>query len=224
MTARRAHTHQTVVEWFDAGMDPVTGTIGGILAAFGLSGAAGLNAWLPLLAVGVADRAGWLALDSPYDALSSVPGMIVVGLLLVLDLIGDKIPVLDSVLHSIGLVIAPVSGAVLFTAQTDLTSDLNPAVGAVLGALTAGGMHAGRAAVRPFVTASTIGVGNPAVSAAEDGTSLVMTLLAFAVPVLAFLLVITALGLIIWLLIRARRWMRSRRSTRPVPQDDTPPV
>ena len=33
-------------------MDPVTGTLGGILAAFGLSGAAGLNAWLPLLAAG----------------------------------------------------------------------------------------------------------------------------------------------------------------------------
>lgn len=195
-------------------MDPVTGTIGGILAAFGLSGAAGLNAWLPLLAIGVGDRAGWVDLDSPYDALSSTPGLIVVGLLLVLDLIGDKVPALDSALHAIGLVIAPASGAVLFAAQTDVTSDLNPAVGALLGALTAGGLQAGRAAVRPFVTASTAGIGNPAVSAAEDGISLLMTLLAFVLPVLAFLLVVAALGLVIWLVLRARRWMRSRRSPR----------
>lgn len=198
-------------------MDPVTGTFGGILAAFGLSGAAGLNAWLPLLAVGIGDRAGWLALDSPYDALSSTPGMIVVGLLLLLDLIGDKIPALDSVLHMIGLVIAPASGAVLFAAQTDLTSDLSPAVGAVLGAVTAGSLQAGRAAVRPFVTASTVGLGNPAVSAAEDGMSLLMTGLAFVVPILAFLLVVVALGLILWLVLRARRWMRTRRSTRAGP-------
>jgi len=196
-------------------MDPVTGTLGGILAAFGLSGAAGLNAWLPLLAVGLGDRVGWVNLDSPYDALSSAPGLIVVGLLLVLDIIGDKVPVLDSVLHSIGLAIAPASGAVLFAAQTDLTSDLNPAVAALLGAVTAGGLQAGRATVRPFVTASTVGIGNPAVSAAEDGTSLLMTLLAFAFPVLAFLLVVLAFGLIIWLVLRARRWMRRRSSRRP---------
>ncbi len=206
-------------------MDPVTGTVGGVLAAFGLSGAAGLNAWLPLLAVGVADRAGWLALDSPYDVLSSTPGMIVVAVLLVLDLVGDKIPALDSVLHAIGLVIAPVSGAVLFAAQTDITSDLSPVVGAVLGALTAGGMHAGRAAARPFVTASTAGLGNPAVSAAEDGTSLLMTLLAFVLPVLAFLLVLAAFALVIWLAMRARRWARTRRRRQPGPATrDRPPV
>jgi len=196
-------------------MDPVTGTIGGILAAFGLSGAAGLNAWLPLLAVGVGDRVGWVNLDSPYDFLSSVPGLIAVGMLFVLDLIGDKIPALDSVLHAIGLMIAPASGAVLFAAQTDVTSDLNPAVGALLGALTAGSLQAGRAAVRPFVTATTAGIGNPAVSTAEDGTSLLMTVLAFVLPVVAFLLVVTALGLIIWLMLRARRWTRNRRADRP---------
>jgi hypothetical protein len=192
-------------------MDPVTGTLGGILAAFGLSGAAGLNAWLPLLAVGLGDRVGWIDLDSPYDALSSVPGLIVVGSLLVLDFIGDKVPALDSVLHAIGLAIAPASGAVLFAAQTDLTSDLNPAVGALLGALTAGSLQAGRAAVRPFVTASTAGVGNPVVSTAEDGASLAITVLAFVLPVLAFLLVVVALGLIVWLVLQARRWARSRR-------------
>jgi len=196
-------------------MEPVTGALGSILAAFGLSGAAGLNAWLPLLALGFGDRAGWVVLDSPYDALSSTPGMSVVGLLLVLDLIGDKIPALDSVLHVLGLVIAPASGAVLFAAQTDLTSDLNPAVAAILGAVTAGSLQAGRATVRPFVTASTAGIGNPAVSAAEDGTSLLLTLFAFVLPILAFLLVIVVLGLTVWLLLRARRWMRRRRSTRP---------
>ncbi len=196
-------------------MDPVTGTIGGILAAFGLSGAAGLNAWLPLLAVGLGDRAGWVNLESPYDSLSSTPGLIVVGLLLVLDLIGDKIPALDSVLHAIGLLIAPASGAVLFAAQTDVTSDLNPAVGALLGAVTAGSLQAGRAAVRPFVTASTAGIGNPAVSTAEDGTALLITLLAFVLPALAFLLVAAVLGLIVWLVLQARRWMRNRRSPQP---------
>lgn len=106
--------------------------------------------------------------------------------------------------------------ALLFAAQTEVTSDLSPAVGAALGALTAGTLQAGRTAVRPFVTASTAGIGNPAVSATEDGTSLLMTLLAFVLPVLAFLLVAAVLGLIVWLVLRGRRWMRNRRAPLPL--------
>lgn len=190
----------------------VTGAVGAVLAAFGLSGAAGLNAWLPLLGIGLADRIGVVDLGSPYDWLSSVPGLVVVGTLLLLDMVGDKVPALDSVLHAVGLVVAPASGAVLFAAQTDLNSGLPPAVAVLLGALTAEGVHAGRTAVRPWITASTAGVGNPVVSATEDGASLTVTLLAFLVPVLAFLLVLALLVLLLVLVLRARRWLRRRRS------------
>ena len=40
---------------------------GSLLAAFGLSGAAGLNAWIPLLTVGLLSRAGQLELPDGYD-------------------------------------------------------------------------------------------------------------------------------------------------------------
>ncbi len=79
----------------------------------------------------------------------------------------------------------------------------------------AGTLQAGRTAVRPFVTASTAGIGNPAVSTAEDGTALLITVLAFVLPALAFLLVAAVLGLIVWLVLQARRWMRNRRSPQP---------
>lgn len=189
----------------------VTGAIGAVLAAFGLSGAAGLNAFLPLLGIGIADRLGVVDLGSSYDWLSSVPGLIAIGTLLLLDVIGDKIPALDSVLHAVGLVVAPASGALLFTAQTDLASGLPPVVAVLLGALTAEGVHAGRTVVRPWITASTAGVGNPVVSATEDGTALGVTLLAFVFPVLAFLAVLALLGLLLVLVLRARRWLRERR-------------
>lgn len=193
----------------------VTGAIGAVLAAFGLSGAAGLNAWLPLLGIGIADRIGVIELGSAYDWLSSVPGLAIVATLLVLDAIGDKVPAVDSVLHVLGLVVAPTVGAVLFAAQTDLTSGLSPALAALLGALTAEGVQVGRTVVRPWITASTAGVGNPVVSAGEDGASLAVTLLAFLAPVLAFLLVVALFALLIVLVRRARRWVRNRRTRRP---------
>ncbi|QCH25392.1 DUF4126 domain-containing protein [Mycobacteroides salmoniphilum] len=191
----------------------ITAAISAILGAFGLSGAAGLNAWLPLLAVGAADRFGWIELGSSYGWLSSTPALVVLAVIFVLDLVGDKIPALDSVLHAVGTFIAPASGAILFTAETSLSSNLPPAVAAILGAITAGSVHAGRTVARPFVTGTTAGVGNPVVSTAEDGTSLVLTILALALPILAFVVVLMLMVALGWVAFRAIRWARGRRRT-----------
>ena len=58
----------------------------------------------------------------------------------------------------------------------------------VAGAATAGAVHLLRAAVRVASTMATAGVANPFVSLAEDGSSAALTAIAFALPVLAFLL------------------------------------
>lgn len=189
----------------------ITSAVSAVLGAFGLSGAAGLNAWLPLLAVGIADRFGWIDLGSSYGWLSSTPALIAIGLVFLLDLVGDKIPALDSVLHGIGTLIAPASGAILFTAESSISSHMPPAVAAVLGAITAGSVHVGRSMARPFITGTTAGVGNPVVSSAEDGTSLALTVLALAVPVVAFVVVLILLIVLGWIAFRAARWMRRRR-------------
>ncbi|WP_019926870.1 DUF4126 domain-containing protein [Nocardia sp. BMG111209] len=192
----------------------ISAAVAAVLGAFGLSGAAGLNAWLPLLVVGVADRLGWIDLGGSYGWLSSTPVLLGIGVLLVVDLVGDKVPVLDSVLHAIGTVIAPTSGAILFTADTSLSAHLPPVVTAVLGALVAGSVHAGRTVARPFVTGTTAGVGNPVVSTAEDGTALVLTILALVVPVVAFVAILILLFGLGWTAVRARRWLRARRQRR----------
>ena len=58
-------------------------------------------------------------------------------------------------LHAIGSVIAPVSGAVMFTGQTGVDTDVPTIVSAVLGAGTAESVHAGRAVIRPLSTATS---------------------------------------------------------------------
>jgi hypothetical protein len=63
----------------------------------------------------------------------------------------------------------------------------------LLGAVTAGSIHAGRAAARPVSTATTGGVGNPILSFVEDIGSAGLTALAFLVPVLAVVLVVAVL-------------------------------
>jgi hypothetical protein len=172
--------------------------IGSVFAAFGLSGAAGLNAWLPLFAGALLERLDVVELAQPFDSLSSNVGLAVLAAFLVADFVGDKVPVVDHVLHVAGSVVHPTAGAVLFTGQTGLETDIPTIVAVVLGALTAGSIHAGRATVRPAATTTTAGLGNPVLSLGEDTVSGLLTLAAFALPVLALVLVLAlAVGLVV---------------------------
>ncbi len=65
--------------------------------------------------------------------------------------------------------------------------------------------------MRPAVTATTAGAGNPVVSLIEDVISAGLTILAIVVPVVAFLALV---GLVIWTWVAWRRWRTRRRSRR----------
>ena len=188
--------------------------LGSLLAAFGLSGAAGLNAWLPLFLSALLARLDVVELAAPFDDLTSTPALLLLGGLTVADFVGDKIPIVDHVLHLAGSVVAPASGAILFTGQTGLETDLSTLGAIILGGTTAGSVHALRAAVRPVSTATTGGLGNPVLSLGEDAGSLVLVVAAFVVPLLALLLVV---GLLVLLVVWWRRLVRMRRRLRRTP-------
>ncbi len=179
-----------------------------LLGAFGLGAASGLNPWIPLFGLGVAQRVGAVELSSSFDWLGATPTLVVLGVLFLLDLIGDKIAAIDSVLHVFGLVVAPASGAIVFAAQENLLSNSHPVLAGGVGLVLGGSVQVARTALRPAVTATTGGIGNPVVSAIEDAVSGVLTVLAVIVPVLAFL---TLAGLVAWAVVVFRRW-RSRRA------------
>lgn len=189
----------------------ISSAAGSILGAFGLSGAAGLNAWIPLFVTALLDRLDVIHLAAPYDRLSTTAGLIVLGALTVADLVGDKVPAVDHALHAAGTVIAPMAGAVLFTGSAGQGADLPTIVTAVLGGGTAGALHLTRSAVRPLSTATTGGLGNPVLSLIEDVASIGLTVLALALPVLGLL----ALVAIVAALVVAWRRMRRRRVAQP---------
>jgi hypothetical protein len=182
-----------------------------ILAGFGLAGAAGLNAWLPLLIVGLAARfTDWITLGSPYNLLSDPIVIIILLVLLGIEVFADKIPAVDSINDVIQTVIRPSAGAVLFAANAGAFSDLNPVLALVLGLLAAGSVHAVKATSRPMITATTGGLANPLVSLLEDVMSAVVAILALIAPILAIIVfALFALGL--WRLVRLFRRRRTAR-------------
>lgn len=179
--------------------------LSGVFAAFGLSSAAGLNAYIPLLTIGVLSRLGLLTLGDPYALLGSTPALLALGGLGMIDFVADKIPAVDHVTHMLGALAHPVAGAIAFASQTNVITDLHPALSLGAGFVLAGGFHTARAAIRPVATTTTAGIGNPIVSLIEDVISFVLSILAIIAPLIAF-------GLFIVLtIIIVRAWRGVRR-------------
>jgi len=174
--------------------------ISNVLAAFGLSGSAGLNAYIPLLIVALTARfTDLIKLKSPWDALENpwVIGVLVV--LLVVEFFADKMPAVNHANDAIQTFIRPAAGAVLFASSVNVVSDIHPAFAMILGLLVAGTVHAAKSAVvRPAVTAMTGGMANPLVSAAEDVTAAGISLLAVVLPVVISAVIVLATAFIIW--------------------------
>ena len=188
--------------------------VNGFLVAVGVAAAAGLNAPLPLLLLGALERwTGVVDLSAPWDALGRPEWLAALAALTLLDVVGDKVPAVDHVLHGIGLVAAPIAGAVAAMAGSSPT-DLAPVAAAVSGAIVAEGAHVARAGVRPMSTAATGGNGNPVLSVIEDVTSFVLTVLAVVVPIVAVVLV-TLLGITAYRWVRGMRERFRRRAARP---------
>jgi hypothetical protein len=177
-----------------------------IFTAFGLSTSAGLNAYLPLLVVALLARfTDLINLTSPWDTLESWWVIGVLALLLLIEILVDKVPAVDTVNDAIQTFVRPVAGAVLFAASAGVITEAHPVLALVCGLLVAGGVHAVKATARPVVTATTAGVGNPVVSTAEDVLSLVLAVVAIVLPVLGLLLLILLLAWVV------RLWRRRRR-------------
>ena len=187
-------------------------TLVSLATGLALSTAAGFNAYLPLLITGILARTtDLITLDAPFDRLEEPAVLGAIAAVGVVDFIGDKIPAVDHVLHAIGLVVAPVAGAVL---ALGVTSDegIVPVVAVIAGAVAAGATQGARATVRPLSTAATGGFGNPILSLGEDGLSAALSFAAILVPLLALVLAVAILVALVVAVRRMRRRFRGRAS------------
>jgi len=182
-----------------------------IVTGLALAAAAGLRAFLPLLALCAGARLHWVELNSSFAFLQSDLALGALIAATIVELAADKIPFVDHLLDAVSTAIRPVAGAL---AGLSLTAQLPAPASIALGlffAVIAFGTHASRAHLRVGSTATTGGLANPAISAVEDFVAGVTSLLAILLPVLAAILVLL-LGLLVWRLVR-----RPRRPRRRVP-------
>lgn len=186
-----------------------------------LAASAGLNAWMPLFLLGLADRfVPAMQLPGGWSWLSSDLALWIIGVLLVLEIIADKIPALDSINDIVQTVLRPASGGIAFgagaSAQTIAVDDPtsffadNAWVPIVVGVGIALAVHVVKALGRVGANTVTGGLAAPVLSTAEDGAAFALAAAALIVPVLALVLLI---GLIVAAVVFARRRGARRRAT-----------
>ena len=179
-------------------------------AAFGLAGASGLNATLPLFLTSLLSRLGYVHLAAPFTALQSDIAFYGLLVLTVVEIAADKIPIVDSGFHAVMLPLAAASGAILFAVEAGTIKTADPGLLIILsllaGAATAGTVHVSRATVRPVTNLALLG---PVASGVEDVLSAALVIAAFLLPVVLPVLLLL-IGLLAYLLItRLRRRRRA---------------
>ena len=195
-----------------------------ILTGTGLAVAAGLNAYIPLLILGLAGRfIEVVQLPAAWSWLSHDWVLVILGVLLVVEVVADKIPVVDSINDWIQTVVRPAAGGIAFgTGSTSQTSGVtdpavffssNAWVPIAVGVLLALAIHATKTVVRPAMNIATAGAAAPLVSTIEDVSSVILSVLALLLP----LLVIAALGgLLMGFVALLRRSRRRRAESRAI--------
>lgn len=189
-----------------------------VITGLSLAAAAGLNAYVPLLGVGLlAKYTGLIALPTGWAWLENGWTLGILSLLLLVELIVDKVPALDSVNDILQTVVRPASGGIVFSAgsasTTAAVSDPEAFVNSdsfwpfVLGVVIALVPHLLKLLSRPVVNLATAGAGASIMSTVEDIASVVVTVLAVVLPILALILMVAFIVFII-------RWVRKRRKRR----------
>lgn len=192
-----------------------------LLTGSGLALSAGLNAFIPMLSIGLLARfTDMVELPDQWQWLQNGWVLVILGVLLLLDVVADKVPAVDHVNDVVQTFVRPTAGGIVFaagsTSETPAITDpgeffTSAAVWPfVVGVILALSTHLAKASSRAVVNLSTAGAGAPVASTVEDVSALTMTVLAILVPVLVIVFLLILVGFGFWIRQRLAQRRRER--------------
>lgn len=183
-----------------------------IISAFigiGLAAATGFRVFMPMFAVSLASYLGWIPMNESFEWLAGLPTLITTGIAMIAEILAYYIPFIDHLLDTISVPLATIAGSVMFASQfADIGTFPQWALALIAGGGTAAAISSGFAGTRAASTATTGGLGNSVVATTETAGAGIMSFLALAAPVIAF---IAAVALIITVLVLGKKlWQKFR--------------
>ena len=182
-----------------------------LIAGIGIAAAAGLRAFLPLFAMGIAHRFGIIGLHAKFEWLSSDVALVALGAATLIEVLADKVPVVDHFLDMAATFLRPIAAALAaYAFLINWPTPWGQIVALMLGA-GALAMHAAKSQVRLGSTVTTAGAANPILSFVEDGVAMALIIAVILAPFAALLVMLFLVG---WLLRRRKRGA-ARRTEAP---------
>lgn len=178
-----------------------------------LAAAAGFRVFMPLLILGGAARLDLVPLSSDFDWLATDVGLGAMATAVVLEVGAYYVPWVDNLLDLAAGPLAVGSGVLAVAAvTTGLTPELRWALALLAGGGAAGAVQALTSLARLKSSATTGGLANPLLATLELAGSLITSLVAVALPVLAILFVV---GFVVLIRKIGRRLFGKTPATQP---------
>lgn len=166
-------------------------TLLSLLLGVSLSAACGFRIFVPFLVMSIAAVSGHLELSSGFEWIGSQAALVMFGIATLVEVAGYYVPWLDEMLDVVATPTAVVAGALTTASVMGEASPLLQWTSAVVAGGSAAALVQGMTDItRLSSTAMTGGLANPLVSTMELGSSLVLSILAIALPVFTGLLVV----------------------------------
>jgi len=168
-----------------------------LMAGVGIAAAAGLRAFLPLFVLGLAGRMGGLDLHDKFDWLAGDVALVALGAATLIEILADKIPVVDHFLDAAATFVRPVAAAfAAYAFLVDWPTPWGQIIALVLGA-GALALHVTKSQIRLGSTLATAGAGNPVLSFLEDGAAFAMIVAVILAPIVALIGILLLLSLLV---------------------------
>ena len=183
-----------------------------IALGISLAACAGLRAWLPLFAVGLSVRLGVVPLGDSFRFLGSNTALTIFAIATVIELLADKVPVVDHALDALSTFLKPVAGMVLAASVMWTVDDpiVALALGVMVGAPASLVPHTAKATLRGVLSPITAGLAAPILSVLEDVIAFGLVALAILAPF------VVAAGFVLFALVTGK-FLRKKMTHNPTP-------
>jgi hypothetical protein len=184
-------------------------TISIIAAALGAAWASGINLYATILMLGLMGTTGSIDLPPELELLESPGVLVAAGLMYCVEFFTDKIPGVDTVWDAIHSFIRIPAGALLAGAAFAQITPEAELIGLVLGGGLSAATHFTKAGSRVLINTSPEPVSNWTASIGEDIVVVTGLWTALNYPVLFIVLLVVFVALMIWLMPKLWRGIRT---------------
>jgi len=169
-----------------------------IFLGVGLAAAVGFRIFLPFLVVNLAAQLDLLELVSGFEWIGSKPALILFATASLLEVLAYYIPWFDNLLDIITAPAAMICGTLMMASiMVDMAPWIRWTLAIIAGGGTAGMIKGTSTTTRAVTSITTAGIGNSIIATIESAGSILLSIMAIFVPVLATIVVLVLAGLIV---------------------------